>query len=99
MADITFEDLIEAVQKLTPEQKSLLKRELVKPEMEPTREMLHAEFAAQRAAGAFNNVESLRNRYAKPESDDLSVEELLKQIHDDATEWEKELDEFFGDKS
>jgi hypothetical protein len=99
VADITFEDLIEAVQKLTPEQKSLLKRKLNEPDMEPTRETLLAEFEAQRAAGAFKNVESLRGRYAKPGTDDLSVEELLKQIHDDATEWEQELDEFFGDNS
>jgi hypothetical protein len=99
MADITFEDLIEAVQKLTSEQKTLLKNKLDEPNMEPTRETLLAEFEAQRAAGEFNNVESLRNRYAKPGSDDLSDEALLKTIHDAATEWEQELDEFFGDNS
>jgi hypothetical protein len=43
-------------------------------------------------------VESLRNRYANPALDDLSDEELRATIHEAATEWEKELDEFFSDQ-
>jgi hypothetical protein len=67
--------------------------------MGPTREDLIAELEALRAAGAFNNVESLRNKYANPALDALTDEQLSADIHEAATEWEKELDEFFGDEN
>jgi hypothetical protein len=99
MTDVTFEEIMRAVKKLTPEQKRALKETLEMPDMSPTREALLAEFAARRAAGAFDPVESLRNKYANSAFDDLTDEQLSKTIHDAATEWEQELDEFFKDDS
>jgi hypothetical protein len=101
MADITFEEILQAAQKLNPQQKALLAQSLdILPlDMGPTREDLIAELEALRAAGAFNNVESLRNKYANPALDALTDEQLSADIHEAATEWEKELDEFFGDEN
>ncbi len=67
MADITFEEILQAAQKLSPQQKILLAQSLDVPpvDMEPTREELIAELDALVAAGAFEHVESLRNKYAK----------------------------------
>ena len=100
MADITFEEIMQAAQKLNPQQRALLVQslEIPVPDMEPTREELIAELEMLRAAGAFNNVESLRNKFANPSLDALTDEQLLADIRESATEWEKELDEFFGDE-
>ena len=101
MADITFEEILQAAQKLNPQQKALLAQSLDIPplDMGPTREELIAELEALRAAGAFDNVESLRNKYANPALDALTDEQISADIHEAATEWEKELDEFFGDEN
>lgn len=99
MAEITFEEILQAAQKLTPQQKALLVQSL---ERQPsntglTREQLIAELEVLRARGAFDHVESLRNKYANPALDDLTDEQLSADLRDIATEWEKELNEFFGD--
>jgi hypothetical protein len=101
MADMTFEEILQAARKLSLQQKALLIQSLDIPslDMGPTREALIAELDALRAAGAFDNVESLRNKYANPAVDDLTDEQLSADIHETATEWEKELDEFFGDEN
>ena len=101
MADLTFEEILQAVQKLNPKQKALLVQSLETPplDMGPTRDELIAELEALRVAGAFDDVESLRNKYANPALDDLTDEQLAADIHEAATEWEKELDEFFGDEN
>ena len=101
MADITFEEILQAAQKLNPQQKALLAQSLDMPplDMGPTREELIEELETLRAAGAFDNVESLRNKYANPALDALTDEQLSADIHEAATEWEKELDEFFGDEN
>jgi hypothetical protein len=100
MADITFEEILQAAQKLNPQQKALLIQSLEIPPLDmPTREELIAELEALRAAGAFDNVESLRNKYANPAFDALTDEQLSADIREAATEWEKELDEFFGDEN
>ncbi len=101
MSDITFEEILQAVQKLNPQQKELLAQslEISAFDMEPTRKELIAELEALRAAGAFDNVESLRNQYANPVLDALTDVQLLADIHEAATEWEKELNEFFGDEN
>jgi hypothetical protein len=98
MADITFEEILRAAQKLTPHEKALLAQSLeISPlEMSPTRAVLMAEFEALNSANAFDNVESLRNKYANPALDALTDEQLSADIHQAATEWEHELDEFFG---
>jgi hypothetical protein len=101
MAEITFEEIMQAAQKLSPQQKALLAQSLDSPPLDigPTREELIVELETLRAAGAFDNVESLRNKYANPALDKLMDEQLLADIHEAATEWEKELDEFFGDEN
>lgn len=99
MADITFEEIVKAVEKLTPAQRLLLRETLEDSPLELTREALLAEFEARRAAGAFEHVESMRNLYAKPQAADITDAQLLADIHQAATEWEQELDEFFGDES
>ncbi len=96
MADLTFEEILQAAQKLSPTQKALL-IESLQAASEPTREQLIAELEGLRAVGAFEHVESLRNKYYNPALDDLTDEQLLADIHEIATEWEKEVDEFFGD--
>jgi hypothetical protein len=98
MAEITFGDILRAVQKLTPQQKHVLAQSLATPDEErlPTREELLAETEALREAGAFNSVTSLRNRFASHSRDNLTNEQLTAEIHDFANEWEQELDEFFG---
>lgn len=63
---------------------------------EPTREELIAELEALRAAGVFDKPQSLFGKYANPNAPDLSAQELHAQLHAIATEWEQELDEFFG---
>lgn len=97
MADITFEEIMRSIPKLTSEQKAALRRTLDSATLETSREQLIAEFAALRASGAFEHVESLRNRYAKPEHHDLTDNDLATTIHESANEWEQEFDEFFGD--
>src|SRR5258708_9500922 len=98
MANITFEQIIQAAQKLNPEQKALLIQslEISSLEMGPTREELIVELEVLRTAGAFDDVESLRNKFANPALNDLTDDQLSADIHEAATEWEKELDEFFG---
>lgn len=100
MVDITFAEIMQAAQKLNPEQKALLVQSLEMPslDMGPTREQLIAELDSLRAAGAFDQVESLLNKYANPALDDLTDEQLSADIHEAATAWEQELDEFFGDE-
>jgi hypothetical protein len=99
VADLTFKELVEAVRKLPPAQKAALVQTLHVPiSNSPTREELIAEMEALRAAGAFDQVESLSNKYANPALDDLSDEELRATIHEAATEWENELDELFSEQ-
>lgn len=101
MADITFEEILQAAQKLNPQQKAMLAQSLkITPlDVGPTREELIAELEVLRSVGAFDNVESLRNKYANPALDALTDEQLSADIHEATTEWEKELDEFFGDEN
>lgn len=96
--DITFDDIMQAVQKLSPQQKLLLAQSLEIPPLDigPTREALIAELDALCITGAFEQVQSLRNKYANPALNQLTDEQLSADIHAAATEWEQELDEFFG---
>ncbi|MBC8100000.1 MAG: hypothetical protein H7Y11_11205 [Armatimonadetes bacterium] len=101
MTELTFEEVVAAAQKLSAQQKMHLVARLALPsfdfDVEPTREQLLADFDLGIASGAFNQVKSLRNQYARPELDDLTEEQLLADIHVAATEWEQKLDEFFPD--
>ena len=63
----------------------------------PTREQLIEKLNNLRASGAFENVESLYGKYANTNIPAMSEEEFHAQLHDIATEWEQELDEFDKD--
>ena len=96
MADMTFEEIVQAAQKLTPEQKAALARTLQRhddpAQGELTRDMLIATLEARRASGAFKNVETTRNKYARPELD-LTQEALDEYLHQVGSAWEEELDD------
>jgi hypothetical protein len=97
MVAIRFEDLLEAVKALDAPQKAVVLRVLHQapaPSSRVTREELIAEHEARRAAGAFEHVESLFNKYDNGR--DITYEEIEAAIHEASTEWEKELDEFHG---
>jgi hypothetical protein len=100
MMKFTLEELVAATQELPAAQKAVLVYHLQQPnpgqEKSFTREQALAELAGLRATGAFDHVESLLGKYPHT-GVDLSVEELQATLRESATEWESELDEFFGD--
>jgi hypothetical protein len=97
MATLTFAEIVAAASKLSPGQKAALAHTLqVSANRSPTRKELIAELEVLRAAGAFEDVQSLRDKFANPALDNISDEDLRATIHEVATEWEKELDELFS---
>jgi aminopeptidase N len=62
-----------------------------------TREELIDELNDLRSAGAFKKVESLYGKYANSDVPVMSEEAFHAQMHEIATEWEQELDEFDAD--
>jgi hypothetical protein len=94
MVDLTFEEIVQAAQKLTPSQKAALVHTLNTHDEDNrlTREQAIAELEALRAAGAFDKVESLAGKYARP-GIDVSAEDLNAYLHEIGTEWEQELDD------
>ncbi len=101
MSDVTFEQVLEMAEQLTAEERARLVEWLQakiprKFTGQVTREMLLAEHERLKAAGAFENVESLYGKFANPEVD-ISEEELNAYLHEIGTEWEKEMDEIVGD--
>lgn len=98
MADLTFAGVFQAVQKLTAEEKAVL-RDYLQGEQEPgrlSRGVILAETEALRAAGAFDHLESLYGKYARPGLE-ISEEELSAYLHEIGTEWEQELDDLFSE--
>lgn len=99
MTTVTLEEVVHLAEQLRPdEQAALVVRLQLKLRQSPplTFESIMAEFERRKASGAFENAEILRNKYANPDFD-VSAEQLLKDIHEAATEWESEIDEFYGD--
>jgi hypothetical protein len=96
--DIPFETLLQAAQKLSAIQKHLLVHSLQMPKVSVglTRAELIAELQTLQDVGAFFQTDSLRNKFAQEMSGELNDEQLLADIRAAATEWEKELDEFFS---
>jgi len=58
--------------------------------------MLLAKLDQLRSEGAFDGVESLRNKYADPPLE-LSDSELRASIRESSQEWEQDLDDLFDD--
>jgi hypothetical protein len=101
MSDVTFEQVYELAKQLPSEEQVLLVESLqanwsTELDYGVTREQLLAEMEELKASGAFDNVESLYEKYANPEVD-ISFEDLQSYLHEIGTEWEKEIEEFFGD--
>lgn len=100
MADMTFEEIVQAARNLRPEQKAALIHTLETDDQDEdmalTREGAIAELEALRAAGAFQHVESLYGKYAKP-GVEVSDEELNAYLHEVGREWEQELDDLIDD--
>jgi hypothetical protein len=101
MTTIIYEQVIRLADQLDPAERLALAHHLLAtlttyPAEQVTLEMIQTEHARRRAEGAFDQVESLRNKYANPAFDPTD-EELHAGIRAFATEWEQELDEFHGD--
>ena len=96
MANVTLDKVIQMAEELSPQDRGVLFLHLKRDEevvrRAYTREAILAEHERLKAAGAFDHVESLANRYARPELD-LDYEEIEAILHEAATEWEKEIDE------
>ena len=98
MIDMSYEQVVKAVQKLRPEQKAALVKTV---KLDPllggiTRAQLLAETEALRAVGAFDRVDSLRNRFANSATAHLTDRQLLLAIHESSIEWETGLTEIGG---
>lgn len=95
MSAVTYDQVIKLATQLTPQERMALARFLlaslpVTSDEPVTLETIQAEHARRLSAGAFDHVESLRNKYAKP-GFDLSDEELRAGIREFANEWEQEM--------
>lgn len=95
MADISFQEIVQAVHQLSPAQKNVLIHSLQVEiyDEEFTREQAMAELEALRRAGAFVGVESLYGKYARPDTIEVSDEELNAYLRNVGKAWEEELNE------
>lgn len=94
MIEMTYEQVIQAVQLLHPEQKAALVKTIEwegRAGAGVTRAQLLAESEALRALGAFDRPDSLRNRFASPSIAYVTDHQLLSVIHEAAVEWEVDL--------
>jgi len=94
MANLTFIEIVQAAQKLPPPQKAALIQTLQTEEVsgDLTREQAIAELEALRAAGAFEHVQHLAGKYARPGLE-IGEQELNAYLHEIGTAWEEELDD------
>ncbi|MEO1669103.1 MAG: hypothetical protein AAFU54_31035 [Chloroflexota bacterium] len=94
MAELSFDEILEASLRLAPEQKLKLADAL---RVDSPRDLLLSELARRKAYGAFERAESLFGKYARPQQPDVSEDELNTYLHSIRTEWEEELNVFFGE--
>ena len=91
MADIEFEDVVKLAEQLKEdEQNRLILRLRVQQAAQ------HAKNISNQAQPARKEFPSLYGKFANRNAPDLSAEDLHEQLHAIASEWEQELDEFFG---
>lgn len=100
MTDVTLEYVVELAEQLTPADQFALVEHLQLERYGPplldmgiTLKEIKAIHAQRIADGAFEDVESLLNKYARPDLD-LSFEEIESILRDAEVEWEQEIDEF-----
>lgn len=96
MADMTFDDIVRAASKLDPIEKQRLADML---RADTLRDEIIAETAWLRESGAFERAKPLYGKYAKPDTPDVSADEMNDYLRQLGTAWEDELDEFFGDEN
>lgn len=101
MIDITFDELLEAAQNLSDVQKEILIARIQipsspSPPMPLTKASILAEFERRKALGLFDHAESLAGKFKNLDAPDISDEDLEATLREIRTEWEGELDEFFG---
>ncbi len=101
MADVTFDEVVRLADQLSLVDKRVLIAHLQnslphEQGIDVTREGLIAELEQLRTAGAFDHAESLYGKFANPNID-LSEEELHAYLHQVASEWEEEMNEFLSD--
>jgi hypothetical protein len=101
MSNVTLEEVVQMIARLSPEDRILLVQSLkatepIVPKQRLTREMILAEHARRLAAGEFEHAESLLGRYEK-QRDYPSDDELESSIKTSANEWEQELDDYGND--
>lgn len=96
MANVTLDEVIQLADELSPDDRGALllhlRRDCEAAKRAYTREAILAEHERLRASGAFKQVESLFDRFARPELK-LTAEEIDTILHEAGTEWEKEIDE------
>jgi len=94
MVDMSFQDIVQVVNQLTHEQKKSLIAHLQADAFDEnlTREQAVAELEWRRAAGLFAQVESLMDKYARPNVD-ISDDDLNVYLKDIGTDWEADLDD------
>ncbi len=100
MASPIYNQMIQLADQLSQPEQLALARYLLSllstPFDEPvTLEAIQAEHQRRLAAGAFEHIERLQDKYARPDVD-LSDDELRAGIKAFAKEWEQELDDFYG---
>lgn len=96
--DISFEELVEAAQKLSPAKKAALLRRLTSNNNAPnvlTRESVIEQLKTLREAGAFSKVESLRGVYARSDLH-IDQDELASYLLEVGKEWEQDVDDLFN---
>src|SRR5687767_9982730 len=97
MVSMSFDQVLRAADELTHEEQAALIAYLQAKSMTQTsgttREHILAEFERRKASGAFDQVESLRGKFAHPALN-LSFEDIQGILHDASTDWENEIDEF-----
>ncbi len=98
MSVLAYDEILEQVDHLKPaEQKALMAHLQAKwkSSARVTRELIVAEMAQKRAAGAYENVESLRNKYANEDFENVTGEEIREYLTQLSREWEAKIDRYF----
>ncbi|MBN2305196.1 MAG: hypothetical protein JXQ72_11995 [Anaerolineae bacterium] len=98
MSAVSLDQVVYLANQLSPAERQLLIQRLqpAPPDVYVTRHLLLAELEQLRADGAFEHVESLRNRYADPELA-LTDAELRASIDEFSNAWEQDIDGLAGD--
>jgi hypothetical protein len=98
MSALSYDEIVRLAEQLPPGERFALALHLLATAQsagQVTLETIQAEHARRRAAGAFEQAESLRNKYAEPGLD-LSEDDLRAGLSEFATDWETELDDLAG---